>query len=114
MKQVAIAFLIFLSFKSYSQYPKINTGERLFTIQKPLPKDIIPYTSFLDTLSANKTPVKDYYGAIIYTYGDKKMYFRTGKPYKWVELLPSGSQNSLESRKIESKKCCRCCKNKKN
>ena len=100
-KLIVLILALFLAKISFSQYPNgiqtLGNDSNLVQAKGGLKGRIIVY-SYADTTAANLERIKQYAGAMIYTTGVEKLYYRNTAASAWVELgSSSGGVNIYNS-----------------
>ena len=93
MKKI-IAFLILLLClkQSYAQYPLkqyLGSDSTLVTVRGGMNARLVLW-SFTDTTQANTQRINQYAGALIYTTGTDKVWYRNSTATGWIEFTSSG------------------------
>ena len=93
MKKI-IAFLILLLClkQSYAQYPLkqfLGSDSTLVTVRGGMNARLVLW-SFTDTTQANTQRISQYAGALIYTTGTDKVWYRNSTATGWIEFTSSG------------------------
>jgi len=93
MKKI-IAFLILLLCvkQSYAQYPLkqyLGSDSTLVTVRGGMNARVVLW-SFTDTTQANTQRISQYAGALIYTTGTDKVWYRNSTATGWIEFTSSG------------------------
>lgn len=92
MKRIFLLVLVFISLKSYSQYPvnQILGSDSTIITSKGAFKSRLIHFNFVDTLDANSQHIDEYPGAHIFTVSDNKLWYRSADTSAWLLSIGGG------------------------
>lgn len=100
MKKLLLLLLIFISVRSYAQYPNgiqtLGNDSNVIAPKGGFKARVINF-AFTDTAQANTQHIKEYPGAQIFTTSDNKFWLRNSTATAWIEKGSGGVGSGIDS-----------------